>query len=108
MTIPAARVPWWSGCSRTARCAVLPTTPSGWNMRPCGTVVEPLISEQWFVKMDDLARPAIEAARDGSLDSCRPFPRVYLNWMENIHDWCISRQLWWAIDSVWYCQIAAS
>ncbi|HET9660557.1 MAG TPA: valine--tRNA ligase [Thermomicrobiales bacterium] len=72
----------------------------------CGTVVEPLISEQWFVKMDDLAAPAIAAAKDGSLTFVPDrFKGVYLNWMENIHDWCISRQLWWGHRiPVWYCQ----
>ncbi len=69
-------------------------------------MVEPLISEQWFVKMDPLAAPAIEAARDGSLTFVPDrFKGVYLNWMENIHDWCISRQLWWGHRiPVWYCQ----
>jgi valyl-tRNA synthetase len=72
----------------------------------CGTVVEPLISEQWFVKMDDLAAPAIAAAKDGSLAFIpNRFEGVYRNWMENIHDWCISRQLWWGHRiPVWYCQ----
>lgn len=72
----------------------------------CGTVVEPLISEQWFVKMDPLAAPAIVAANDGSLTFVPDrFKGVYLNWMENIHDWCISRQLWWGHRiPVWYCQ----
>ena len=72
----------------------------------CGTVVEPLISEQWFVKMDGLAAPAISAAKDGSLSFVPDrFKGVYLNWMENIHDWCISRQLWWGHRiPVWYCQ----
>jgi len=72
----------------------------------CGTVVEPLISEQWFVKMDPLAAPAIAAAKDGSLAFVpERFKGVYLNWMENIHDWCISRQLWWGHRiPVWYCQ----
>ncbi len=62
----------------------------------CGTTVEPLISDQWFVKMEPLAKPAIEAVRSGNI---RFVPdnqsKKYFNWMENIHDWCISRQLWW-------------
>ena len=62
----------------------------------CGTTVEPLISDQWFVKMAPLAAPAIEAVRNGTI---RFVPenqsKKYFNWMENIHDWCISRQLWW-------------
>lgn len=72
----------------------------------CGTVVQPTISEQWFVAMDTLAAPAIEVARSGALQFVpERFKGVYLNWMENIHDWCISRQLWWGHRiPVWYCQ----
>jgi valyl-tRNA synthetase len=72
----------------------------------CGTVVEPLISTQWFMHMEELAKPAIAAARDGSLRFVPDhFKSVYLNWMENIHDWTISRQLWWGHRiPVWYCQ----
>jgi valyl-tRNA synthetase len=72
----------------------------------CDTVVEPMISEQWFVEMESLAAPAIAAAKDGSLAFVPDrFKGVYLNWMENIHDWCISRQLWWGHRiPVWYCQ----
>lgn len=72
----------------------------------CDTVVEPLISTQWFVSMDELARPAIAAAKDGSLTFVPDhFKSVYLNWLENIHDWTISRQLWWGHRiPVWYCQ----
>jgi valyl-tRNA synthetase len=72
----------------------------------CDTVVEPLISTQWFVRMDELARPAIAAARDGSLQFVpEHFRGVYLNWLENIHDWTVSRQLWWGHRfPVWYCQ----
>jgi valyl-tRNA synthetase len=72
----------------------------------CDTVVEPLISTQWFVRMDDLARPAIAAAKDGSLQFVPDhFRGVYLNWLENIHDWTVSRQLWWGHRiPVWYCQ----
>ena len=62
----------------------------------CGTTVEPLISDQWFVKMAPLAKPAIEAVRDGRIKFVpENQAKKYFNWMENIHDWCISRQLWW-------------
>jgi valyl-tRNA synthetase len=72
----------------------------------CDTVVEPLISTQWFVRMEELARPAIAAARDGSLQFVpEHFRGVYLNWLENIHDWTVSRQLWWGHRiPVWYCR----
>ena len=62
----------------------------------CGTTVEPMVSDQWFVKMEPLAAPAIEAVRNGSI-TMKPerLAKVYLNWMENVLDWCISRQLWW-------------
>ncbi|MFQ5668061.1 MAG: valine--tRNA ligase, partial [Candidatus Binatia bacterium] len=71
----------------------------------CNTVIEPYLSEQWFVRMQPLARPAIAAVRNGSL---RLYPErwvgVYLHWTENIRDWCISRQLWWEHRiPVWYC-----
>ena len=71
----------------------------------CGTVIEPLISKQWFVRMEPLAAPAIEVAKDGSLAFVPDrFKGVYLNWLENIHDWCISRQLWWGHRiPVWTC-----
>lgn len=62
----------------------------------CGTVLEPTASRQWFVKMKPLAEPAIEVVRNGTVDYIpERFAKLYLNWMENIHDWCISRQLWW-------------
>jgi valyl-tRNA synthetase len=72
----------------------------------CGTVIEPRLSDQWFVRMAPLARPALEAYRDGRL---RFVPErrgdEYARWMENIRDWCISRQLWWGHRiPVWYCQ----
>jgi len=62
----------------------------------CGTTVEPIISKQWFVKMEPLAKPAIEVVKDGTVKFVPDrFSKTYLNWMENVHDWCISRQLWW-------------
>ena len=62
----------------------------------CGTVVEPMLSDQWFVKMEELAKPAIEAARSGKLQHVpERFEKTYLHWLEEIRDWCISRQLWW-------------
>ena len=72
----------------------------------CDTVVEPLLSDQWFVKIKPLAEPAIEAVRDGRIRFVpERFARIYFNWMENIRDWCISRQLWWGHRiPVWYCQ----
>ena len=72
----------------------------------CDTVIEPLISKQWFVKMKPLAAPAIKAVQDGEIRFVpERFTKVYLNWMENIRDWCISRQLWWGHRiPIWYCQ----
>lgn len=62
----------------------------------CHTVIEPMISDQWFVKMEDLAKPAIEAAKNGDIKHVPArFEKIYLNWLNDIHDWCISRQLWW-------------
>lgn len=72
----------------------------------CDTVIEPLVSKQWFVKMKPLAEPAIKAVKEGDVRFVpERFSKVYLNWMENIQDWCISRQLWWGHRiPVWYCQ----
>ena len=71
----------------------------------CDTIVEPMISEQWFVKMAPLVAPAIAAVKDGSVSFVPDhFKTTYLNWMENIHDWTISRQLWWGHRiPVWTC-----
>lgn len=71
----------------------------------CGTVVEPRVSKQWFVKMKPLAEPAVKTVRDGDI---RIIPermeKIYYNWMDNIKDWCISRQLWWGHRiPAWYC-----
>lgn len=72
----------------------------------CGTTIEPLVSPQWFVRMAPLAAPAIQAAKEGKIRFVpERFTRIYLNWLENIRDWCISRQLWWGHRiPVWYCQ----
>lgn len=81
------------------------TIPAGECYR-CHTVVEPMLSEQWFVKMEELAKPAMEVARDGRLQHVPArFTKTYLHWLENIRDWCISRQLWWGHRiPAWYCQ----
>ncbi len=70
-----------------------------------GEIVEPMISEQWFVKIKPLAEPALAAVKDGRIKIIpERFEKVYYNWMENIRDWCISRQLWWGHRvPVWYC-----
>jgi valyl-tRNA synthetase len=71
----------------------------------CDTIIEPVVSQQWFVSMKPLAEPAMAAVKDGQIKIVpRRFTRVYLHWMENIRDWCISRQLWWGHRiPVWYC-----
>ena len=71
----------------------------------CGTTVEPRVSLQWFVKMDELAKPAIKAVEDGSIKFVpERFEKNYLNWMNDIRDWCISRQLWWGHQiPAFYC-----
>lgn len=72
----------------------------------CGTVVEPIISQQWYVKMEELAKPAIETVKTKETKFVpERFEKTYFNWMENIQDWCISRQLWWGHRiPVWYCK----
>ncbi len=71
----------------------------------CNSVVEPRISKQWFVKMEPLAKPAIESVKNGDITLIPSrFEKTYYNWMENIKDWCISRQLWWGHRiPAWYC-----
>ena len=72
----------------------------------CHNTIEPMISKQWFVKMEPLAKPAIEAVRSGETKFVpERFDKIFYHWMENIKDWCISRQLWWGHRiPAWYCQ----
>lgn len=72
----------------------------------CKTTVEPMLSKQWYVKMESLAKPAIDAVREKKTKFVpERFEKTYFNWMENIQDWCISRQLWWGHRiPVWYCK----
>ncbi len=72
----------------------------------CSTIVEPRISKQWFVKMQPLAEPAIDVVKNGEIKLIPSrFEKTYYNWMENIKDWCISRQLWWGHRiPAWYCE----
>ncbi len=75
----------------------------------CGTPIEPLISEQWFMRMDELKAPATDVVRDGRVTfTPERWGRVYIDWMENLRPWCISRQLWWGHQlPVWYCESEA-
>ena len=72
----------------------------------CHTTIEPMVSKQWFVRMEPLAKPAVKAVRDGDTKFVPArFDKVYFNWMENIKDWCISRQLWWGHRiPAYYCE----
>ncbi|MGE5627138.1 MAG: valine--tRNA ligase [Solirubrobacterales bacterium] len=72
----------------------------------CGVVIEPMTSKQWFVKMEPLAKPAVEVVKNKTIKFVpERFDKTYFNWMENIQDWCISRQLWWGHRiPVWYCE----
>ncbi len=71
----------------------------------CGTTVEPMVKEQWFVKMDQLIQPAVKAVEDGEIQLIpKSMEKTYYNWTNNIKDWCISRQLWWGHRiPAWYC-----
>ncbi len=83
-----------------------PHTHSVGHCYRCNTIVEPYLSRQWFVKMKPLAEPAIKAVKDGTIKFYpKRWTKVYLNWMENIRDWCISRQIWWGHRlPVYYCK----
>lgn len=72
----------------------------------CNTTVEPLIKQQWFVKMDELIKPAVEAVKSGEISFVpERFDKIYFNWTDNIRDWCISRQLWWGHRiPAYYCE----
>ncbi len=72
----------------------------------CGTTVEPRVSKQWFVRMEPLAKPAIDIVKNGQIKFVpERFDKIYYHWMENIKDWCISRQLWWGHRiPAWYCE----
>jgi valyl-tRNA synthetase len=83
-----------------------PYTHSVGHCDRCQVIIEPLASRQWFIKTQPLAKAAIKVVKDGSITIIpERFIKVYLNWLENIRDWCISRQLWWGHRiPVWYCQ----
>lgn len=84
----------------------VPHTHSVGHCYRCHTVIEPLLSLQWFVNMKELAKPAIKVVKDGEVVfHPAKWSKVYLDWMENIHDWCISRQIWWGHQiPAWYCE----
>ncbi len=84
---------------------IVPHAHSVGHCYRCGATVEPIVSKQWFVKMESLARPAINAVTDKKITFVpERFAKTYYNWMENVKDWCISRQLWWGHRiPVWYC-----
>jgi len=88
---------------------VEPYTHSVGHCDRCQTIIEPIASKQWFVKTQPLAEAAIKPVLDGRITIIpQRFTKVYLNWMENIRDWCVSRQLWWGHRiPVWYCQECA-
>ena len=83
-----------------------PHTHSVGHCYRCHTSIEPMVSKQWFVKMEPLARPAINAVMDKKTTFIpERFAKIYYNWMENVKDWCISRQLWWGHRiPIWYCE----
>lgn len=85
---------------------VEPHTHSVGHCYRCHTVIEPLLSLQWFVNMKELAKPAIAAVKNGEVNfHPAKWSKVYLDWMNNIHDWCVSRQLWWGHQiPAWYCE----
>lgn len=88
---------------------ITPHTLSAGHCYRCHTIIEPYLSKQWFVKMKPLAEPAIDAVKKGRIKfHPRRWTKVYLNWMENIQDWCISRQIWWGHRlPVYYCRNCA-
>ena len=80
----------------THGCSVLKVKHEVGTCYRCHTVIEPMVSKQWFVSMKPLAKPAIEAVTSGATQFLpERFSKQYMNWMTNIRDWCISRQLWW-------------